>query len=127
MSLTINSEIPKRGEIWLVNFDPTVGAEIKKVRPAIVISSDGIGKLPIKLVAPITDWKSYFIQNFWHVKIESDVLTGLSKSSAVDALQLRGMDLQRFIRKLGNVSKTKMAEIMTAIFTTIEFEESSKS
>ncbi|NCR91143.1 MAG: type II toxin-antitoxin system PemK/MazF family toxin [Microcystis aeruginosa G13-10] len=30
--MTINPELPKRGEIWLVNFDPTVGAEIKKVR-----------------------------------------------------------------------------------------------
>jgi mRNA interferase MazF len=46
-SLTTNSEIPRRGEIWLVNFDPTVGAEIKKIRLAIVISSDAAGKLPI--------------------------------------------------------------------------------
>lgn len=53
--LTINPDLPKRGEIWLVNFDPTVGAEIKKVRPAVVISSDSVGKLPIKLIAPITD------------------------------------------------------------------------
>jgi mRNA interferase MazF len=43
--------MPKRGEIWLVNFDPTIGAEIKKVRPAVVISSDAVGKLPIKLMA----------------------------------------------------------------------------
>ena len=57
-SLTINPELPKRGEIWLVNFDPTVGAEIKKVRPAVVISSDSVGKLPIKLIAPITDRNS---------------------------------------------------------------------
>ena len=41
-SLSINPELPKRGEIWLVNFDPTVGAEIKKVRPAVVISSDSV-------------------------------------------------------------------------------------
>jgi len=41
-----NLASPKRGEIWLVNFDPTVGAEIKKIRPAVVISSDGVGKLP---------------------------------------------------------------------------------
>ncbi|MDB9317343.1 type II toxin-antitoxin system PemK/MazF family toxin [Nodularia spumigena] len=49
--MTINPDLPKRGEIWLVNFDPTVGAEIKKVRPAVVISSDSVGKLPIKLIA----------------------------------------------------------------------------
>ncbi|MFO5527843.1 MAG: type II toxin-antitoxin system PemK/MazF family toxin, partial [Cuspidothrix sp.] len=70
--MTTNRDLPKRGEIWLVNFDPTIGAEIKKVRPAVVISSDAVGKLPIKLIAPVTDWKTYFLQNFWHVKIEPD-------------------------------------------------------
>ena len=121
-SLTINSEIPKRGEIWLVNFDPTVGTEIKKVRPAIVISSDAAGKLPIKLVAPVTDWKPYFAKNFWHVQIEPDKEIGITKASAINILQLRGMDLQRFIRKLGNISKSKMAEITIAILTIIEYE-----
>ena len=121
-SLTISPELPKRGEIWLVNFDPTVGAEIKKVRPAIVISSDSVGKLPIKLIAPITDWKTYFSPNFWHVKIEPNSINGLNKASAIDTLQLRGVDLQRFIRKLGSVSEITMLEIMASIATLIEFE-----
>lgn len=121
-SLTINPETPKRGEIWLVNFDPTVGSEIKKIRPALVISSDAAGKLPIKLVAPITDWKPYFAKNFWHVKIEPEIEIGLTKASAIDTLQLRGIDLQRFIRKLGNISNSKMVEITIAILTIIEYE-----
>ena len=121
-SLTINPELPKRGEIWLVNFDPTVGAEIKKVRPAVVISSDAVGKLPIKLIAPITDWKTYFSVNFWHVKIEPNSINGLNKASAIDTLQLRGVDLQRFIHKLGSVSEITMLEIVAAIATVIEFE-----
>ena len=121
-SLNTNSEPPKRGEIWLVNFDPTVGSEIKKIRPAVVISSDAAGKLPIKLVAPITDWKPYFAKNFWHVKVEPDTEIGLTKASAIDALQLRGMDLKRFIRKFGNISDAKMTEITVAILTIIEYE-----
>ena len=121
-SLTINPELPKRGEIWLVNFDPTVGAEIKKVRPAVVISSDSVGKLPIKLIAPITDWKTYFSSNFWHVKIEPNSINRLNKDSAIDTLQLRGADLQRFIRKLGSVSEITMVEIIASIATVIEFE-----
>lgn len=86
-SLTTSAELPKRREIWLINFDPTVGSEIQKMRPAIVISSDAIGKLPIKLVAPITNWKPSFSQNFWHVKIEPDATNSLTKISAIDALQ----------------------------------------
>ena len=121
-SLTINPDLPKRGEIWLVNFDPTVGAEIKKVRPAVVISSDSVGKLPIKLIAPITDWKTYFSSNFWHVKIEPNSINRLNKDSAIDTLQLRGADLQRFIRQLGSVSEITMLEIIASIATVIEFE-----
>jgi mRNA interferase MazF len=50
-----SSNSPQGGEVWLVNFDPTLGTEIRKIRPAVVISSNNIGILPIKLVVPITD------------------------------------------------------------------------
>jgi mRNA interferase MazF len=115
------SSIPKRGDIWLVNLDPTIGAEIKKVRPAVVVSSDAIGRLPIKLVAPLTDWKEYFAGNVWHVRVNPTPATGLAKVSAVDTLQLRGVDQQRFIRKLGEVSPVTMEEIILAIATVIEY------
>jgi mRNA interferase MazF len=112
---------PRRGEVWLVNLDPTVGAEIKKTRPAVVISSDAVGRLPIKLVTPITDWKDHFVGNIWHVRIDPDLTNGLSKPSAVDALQARGLDLQRFIRKLGEVSSAMLDEIGLAICSIIEY------
>jgi mRNA interferase MazF len=120
--LNIINPVPKRGEIWLVNFDPTIGTEIKKTRPAIVLSADAIGKLPIKLVAPITDWKDYFAQNLWHIRLDPDSTNNLTKTSAVDVLQLRGMDIQRFIRRLGDLPAEKMSEITTAVATVIEFE-----
>lgn len=50
----------KQGEIWLINLDPTIGAEIKKVRPAIIVNNNAIGKLPLKVVVPITDWKERY-------------------------------------------------------------------
>ncbi|MDP2965956.1 MAG: type II toxin-antitoxin system PemK/MazF family toxin, partial [Pelolinea sp.] len=37
----------KRGEIWLVNLDPMTGAEIQKTRPAVIVSNDALGKLPL--------------------------------------------------------------------------------
>ena len=81
-----------RGEIWLVNLDPTIGAEIRKTRPVVIVNSDALGALPIRLVAPITEWKDYFASNVWHVKFEPDRTNGLTKTSAVDTLQLRGVD-----------------------------------
>lgn len=53
---------PKRGEIWLVNLEPTIGAEIRKTRPAVVVSSDFIGKLPLKLVVLLPIQKLVFHQ-----------------------------------------------------------------
>jgi mRNA interferase MazF len=112
---------PKHGEIWLVNFDPTVGAEIKKTRPAVVVSSDAIGRLPIKLVAPLTDWKDHYALNIWHIRIDPDSFNGLAKPSAVDALQLRGMDQQRFIRRFGKISDEGLEQITLAIAAVIEY------
>ena len=120
--MTTNSLFPKRGDIWLANFDPTRGAEIKKIRPAVVVSSDTVGKLPLKLAAPITDWKEYYAGNIWRVKIEPDIANGLTKVSAVDVLQLRGMDVQRFIRKIGELSTTDMEEIVRAIAALVEYQ-----
>ena len=107
--------VPKRREIWLVNFDPTVGMEIRKTRPAVVVSSDAVGRLPIKLVAPLTDWKPRYAPNVWHVRIDPDPANGLAKPSAVDVLQLRGMDTVRFLQRLGSVPPDVMEEIVLAI------------
>jgi mRNA interferase MazF len=120
--LTTNSLFPKRGDIWFANFDPTVGVEIKKIRPSVVVSSNSVGKLPLKLAAPITEWKEYYAGNIWHVKIDPDIANGLTKVSAVDVLQLRGMDVQRFIRKIGDISTTDMEEIARAIAAVVEYQ-----
>lgn len=120
--MSTSREIPKRGEIWRVNLDPTVGAEIQKIRPALVVSSDAVGKLPIKLIAPITGWSDKFVNSTWHVKIEPDKKNGLSKISAVDALQLRGVDIQRFVERLGRVSPTILEEVAAAIAAVVEFQ-----
>ena len=105
-----------------MNFDPTVGSEIRKIRPAVVISSDGIGHLPIKLVSPITDWKDRFSGNIWHVGIKPDDTNGLAKVSAVDTMQIRGVDVERFISKRGRLNATLMQEITAAIAAIVEHE-----
>lgn len=116
-----NRPNPKRSEIWNVNLNPTVGAEIQKIRPVVVMSADGIAVLPLRLVAPITGWRNQFEGSFFHVKLEPDTANGLSKTSAVDTLQLRGLDTERFIKRLGIVSAVIMAEIATSIAMVIEY------
>ncbi len=112
---------PKRGEIWLVDFNPTRGAEIQKQRP----SSCQLrcrGPAPIKLVAPITGWKPAFAASYWHVHLLADATNGLTKESAVDALQLRGMDVGRFIQRLGRLAPATLEEIAAAIAAVVEYQ-----
>jgi mRNA interferase MazF len=91
----MNDPKPKRGEVWTVDFDPTKGAEIQQQRPAVVISSDSIGKLPLKLVVPVTGWKPAFESNLWHVRLNPTPQNGLTKPSAADALQVRSVSIDR--------------------------------
>ena len=50
----------RRGEVWLINLDPTVGAEIKKTRPAVIVNDDAVGVLPLRVIVPLTEWKERF-------------------------------------------------------------------
>jgi mRNA interferase MazF len=119
---THNPAIPKRGEVWRVNLDPTVGAEIKKIRPVVVINSDAVGKLPIKLVVPLTEWKDAFEENIWHVKVDATPSTGLTKTSAADTLQMRSVSTERFQEKIGSLSADVLEDISTAIAAVVEYE-----
>ncbi len=80
-----------------------------------------MGRLPIKLVAPITEWNPRFAPNIWHVHLEATDVNGLSKASAVDVLQVRGIDTVRFIRKLGELTLEQLEEIILAMAAVIEF------
>jgi mRNA interferase MazF len=114
---------PRRGEVWQVDFNPTKGSEIKKLRPAVVISSDALGILPIKLVAPVTGWKNSFMDKLWLVSIEPTKINGLTQKSTVDTLQIRGVDFQaRFVKKLGVLSASTMEEIAASIAIVVEHQ-----
>lgn len=80
--------IIRRGQIWYVDLRPTKGAEIRKERPCVVVSSDVIGKLPLKLIVPLTEWNELYKNSPWLIKIEPDSLSNLDKPSAADAFQV---------------------------------------
>ena len=97
-----------RGEIWYVNFDPTIGAEIKKTRPALIISSNYIRALPLRIIVPITEWKDHYASAEWKVKIRPNNSNGLLKTSCADCFQIRSMSIQRFIDKIGLVTSEEL-------------------
>jgi mRNA interferase MazF len=83
--------------------------------------------LPVKLIAPRPEWKNHLERNVWHVKVTPDQTNGLAKTSAVDTLQLRGVDTQRFVQKLGTVSPHIMRSILIAIAAVIEYDSEESS
>ena len=94
----------KQGEIWLINLDPTIGAEIRKTRPAIIVNDDALGKLPLKIIVPVTDWKDSYKVAPWMIKIVPDEMNGLSKISSADCFRVRSVSQDRFIRRLGQLT-----------------------
>jgi mRNA interferase MazF len=95
---------PLRGEVWLVSLDPTIGDEIRKVRPAVVMSRDALGILALRVAVPITAWQDRFKGCDWLVRIEPDPQNGLDKPSAADTFQVRSVSARRFIRRMGRLS-----------------------
>jgi mRNA interferase MazF len=65
MQLTPQPPTIRRGQVWNVEFDPQVGAEIRKVRPAVIMTVPGISRLPLHIVVPITTGNPGFSRFFW--------------------------------------------------------------
>jgi mRNA interferase MazF len=112
----------RRGEIWLINLDPTIGAEIKKTRPAVIVNDDAIGILPLKVIVPITEWKSHYAIAPWMVRLEPDAENSLDKLSVADAFQVRSVAQERFVRRLGKLSDRAMQEITRALAIVLSIE-----
>lgn len=113
---------PNRGDVWTENFDPTIGTEIQETRPAVVVSIDSIGRLPIKIVAPITKWQTEFVGKIWLVRIKNNKTNGLITESAVDTLQIKGIDILRLRKKLGQLTAAQMDDITAAIAAIIDYQ-----
>ena len=105
---------PLRGEIYLVNFDPTVGAELKKTRPALILQNDTSNQFsPITIVAGIS---SQFDRVLYPTEVSISAPDGgLEKDSVVLLNQIRSIDCQRLVKKLGILSEETMLKIDRAI------------
>jgi mRNA interferase MazF len=107
---------PLRGEIWLVNFDPSLGSEINKTRPALIVQNDlGNRASAVTIVAAITATvkRAYPFQ----VSIPAGE-SGLRQDSVVTLNHVRSVDRQRLVQRLGKVSNETMRAVESAILVT---------
>lgn len=110
----------RRGEVWQVVFDRSRGAEIRKTRPAVVISKDALGILPLRVVVPLTSWQADFARFPWMVRLEPSPENGLTRGSAADTFQVKSVSTQRLLRRMGEVSPVDLAAIVRAVGLVIE-------
>jgi mRNA interferase MazF len=118
------SAIPARGEVWLVRFDPSVGAEIQKVRPTVVVNVQAVGRLPLSIVVPLTDWKPIYSRFPWFVHVAPTAQNGLPKDSGADAFQVKSVAVSRFDTRLGILPAAELDTVVAAIALCIEYAAS---
>ncbi len=109
---------PRRGEVYVVSLDPTVGAEIKKTRPAVVVQNDPANRRsPVTIVAAIT-------AQFEEPLYPTEVLVrapegGLTVGSVVLLNQIRSVDKARLVRRLGVLKTETMKEVDRALLLSL--------
>jgi mRNA interferase MazF len=105
---------PVRGEIYLVNFDPTIGSEISKTRPAVIIQNNIANQSsPIIIIAAIT---SKFDDRLYPTEVLIEPLEGGLKTTSVILLnQVRSIDKQRLVKRIGSIGSEKLNEVDRAI------------
>ena len=105
---------PKRGEIYLVNFDPTVGSEIQKTRPALILQNDISNQhSPITIVAALTS--QFDVELYPTEVLINPPEGGLSYASVVLLNQIRSIDRKRLVKRLGIISEELMNSVNNAI------------
>jgi mRNA interferase MazF len=99
---------PRRDEVWLVALDPSKGTEIKKTRPCLVVSPDEMNEpLQTALIAPMTTTvRSY------PTRVN---VTFRNKAGQVALDQLRAVDHQRLVRRLGTISTNASREVSNVL------------
>jgi mRNA interferase MazF len=99
----------KRGEVWSVNFDPSVGGEIRKKRPAVIVSNNAANKFLNRVqVVPLTS-------NVEHLYPSEAYVTLRGKQSKAMADQLTTVSKLRLVKKIGALSHEDMGRVTQAI------------
>lgn len=106
---------PRRGEVYLVNFDPSLGAEIKKTRPALILQNDIANQYSsITIIAAITS--QFDPQKLYPTEVLLKTPEGgLTVDSVILLNQIRSIDRQRLIKPLGKVTARTLAQIEKAL------------
>lgn len=102
--------------------DPTVGSEIQKVRPAVVVNAHVLDLLPVRIVVPLTSWQPRFKGRTNAVFVRATAQNGLERDSAADVIQVRCVSVDRFRAKKGVVEPAALEEIVAGIVVAVDYQ-----
>lgn len=112
---------PQCGELWVVNLDPTIGSEIQKARPAVVVNAPVFDLLEIRIVVPLTSWQPRFGDQRNKVRIPKSEQNRLDRDSAADFLQVRAVSTERFVSKIGQLEPALLDEVVAGIVIAVDY------
>lgn len=113
---------PTRGDVWRINLDPTIGSEMQKVRPAVVVNAPVFDHLNVRIVVPLTSWQQKFGGQLNKVRVPRTNQNGLTDDSAADVLQVRCVSTQRFADLVGVVDAAVLDEITAGIAVVVDYQ-----
>ncbi|WP_322510974.1 type II toxin-antitoxin system PemK/MazF family toxin [Chloroflexus sp.] len=106
---------PRRGEIWQADLGDG------GLTPVIIVSTNALERLPIRLVVPLRPWEDRFADLIWIQRLEGRWPTQLSKPHAADLLQLRSIEVSRLRKPIGRVPALTMDNIAAAIALVVDY------
>ncbi|ENV8236194.1 type II toxin-antitoxin system PemK/MazF family toxin [Campylobacter jejuni] len=108
----VSSKIVKYGELWIADFEPQVGEEITKKRPALILSNNLFNSSQkLVFVVPLTTWQDKFYKGIWFLKIDKNATNNLNVDSAINCSQIKSFSKDRLIEKIGEVDEKIMKEV----------------
>jgi len=117
-------KILKTGDLYWVNLAPTIGDEIQKKRPVLILNEGHEKHLNLAIVVPITSWNSAWENHPFFITLLPSGQNGLKKKSVVDCFQLRAISHKRFCGQIGVIRSDEMEQVKRAVafILNIEFQ-----
>ncbi len=106
-----------RSEVWQMSLDSPAADQTTEgaTRLVVILSSDALAVLPLRIIVPLTPWKEDFSSAPWIVRVPPVLNSGLEQVMAADALQVRSVSTARLRRKVGDLPQRLTGEIVEAV------------
>lgn len=109
-----------RGEVWRMSLAKKVSGDESHFRLVVIVSSDALGALPLKVVVPLTSWKEEYSSAPWMVRVPPVLHSGLEEAMSADALQVRSVSIARLVKRMGELPASFISQIASAVTLILE-------